>query len=71
MLPYCGQSSQKNGKKRGIKTAEFLAKEDVDVILGWDIGEGPLYVLSNSFIRSAIPHGETLDEIMEKSVKGI
>jgi len=63
--------AKKMEKKRGIKTAEFLAKEDVDVILGWDIGEGPLYVLSNSFIRSAIPHGETLDEIMEKSVKGI
>lgn len=59
------------GKKRGIKTAEFLANEEVEVILGWDIGEGPQYVLSNSFIRTSIPQGETLDEIMENSTKMI
>ena len=56
-------------KKRGIKTAEFLAKENVDVILSQEVGEGPKYVLSQFFIRSLTPESEKLSEIMEKTLK--
>lgn len=56
-------------RKRGIKTAEFLVKENVDVILTEELGEGPKYVLSESFIHVFDPEGDTLEEIMENSIK--
>ncbi|NYB51424.1 MAG: cation diffusion facilitator family transporter [Methanobacteriaceae archaeon] len=55
-------------KKRGIKTAEFLARENVDIILTKEMGEGPKYVLSESFIRFLPPKGDNLEEIMKNSI---
>lgn len=54
-------------KKRGIKTAEFLVNEKVDVILGEELGEGPRYALSENVVRFASPEGGTVKEIMENT----
>jgi cation diffusion facilitator family transporter len=54
-------------KKRGIKTAEFLVNEKVDVILGEKLGEGPKYALSENVVRFASPEGGTVKEIMENT----
>lgn len=51
-------------KKRGIKTAEFLVNEKVDVLLGEELGEGPRYVLSGKVIHFISPEGSTTKEIM-------
>jgi cation diffusion facilitator family transporter len=58
-------------KKRGIKTAEFLAKETVDVILTEELGEGPSYALSEYFIHFLAPEGNTVEEIMKNSLNMI
>ena len=54
-------------KKRGIKTAEFLVNEKVDVILGEELGEGPKYALSENVVHFASPEGGTVKEIMENT----
>lgn len=59
--------SQDLEKKRGIKTAEFLVNEKIDVILGDELGEGPRYVLSENVIRFVSPEGKTTEEIMENT----
>jgi cation diffusion facilitator family transporter len=51
-------------KKRGIKTAEFLVNEKVDVLLGEELGEGPRYVLSGEIIHCICSEGNTTKEIM-------
>ncbi|EKF85356.1 cation diffusion facilitator family transporter [Methanobacterium formicicum] len=51
-------------KKKGIKTAEFLVKEKVNVLLGEELGEGPRYVLSGEIIHCIRPEGSTTKEIM-------
>ncbi|BDZ69673.1 cation transporter [Methanobacterium petrolearium] len=56
-------------KKRGIKAAEFLVKENVDVILSHELGEGPKYVLSESLIHFLTPEGTTTGEIMDNAQK--
>jgi cation diffusion facilitator family transporter len=51
-------------KKKGIKTAEFLGKEQVDVLIGSEVGEGPTYVLSDKLIDVMAPRGRNLEEII-------
>jgi cation diffusion facilitator family transporter len=51
-------------KKRGIETAEFLGKEKVDVLIGSEVGEGPMYALSDKLIDVMIPKGKNLEEII-------
>ncbi len=51
-------------KKKGIKTAEFLVNEKVDVFLGEKLNEGPKYVLSGEIIHCIRPEGSTTKEIM-------
>ena len=51
-------------KKKGIETAEFLAKENVDILVANEVGEGPSYVLSDKLIDITIPQGRNLDEII-------
>ncbi|HNR25337.1 MAG TPA: cation diffusion facilitator family transporter [Methanobacteriaceae archaeon] len=56
-------------KKRGIKAAEFLAKEAVDVLIsGEDVGEGPSYVLMEELIQIVDLEGEDLDEILDNAL---
>lgn len=56
-------------KKRGIKAAEFLAKEAVDVLIsGEDVGEGPSYVLMEELIQIVDLEGEDLDEILNNAL---
>jgi len=49
-------------KKKGLKTVEFLVKENVDVLIGNEVGEGPRYALNNNLIDLLLPKGETLEE---------
>lgn len=56
-------------KKRGIKAAEFLAKEDVDVVLSYELGEGPKYVLSQFLMHFLTPEGEKLEEVMKNAME--
>lgn len=58
-------------KKRGIKTAEFLVNEKVDVILGEELGEGPRYALSENVVHFTSPEGGTVKEIMENTKKTV
>jgi cation diffusion facilitator family transporter len=51
-------------KKKGIKTAEFLGKEKVDILVAKEIGEGSGYVLSDNLIDVTIPEGRNLVEII-------
>lgn len=51
-------------KKRGIETAEFLGKEKVDILIASEIGEGPMYVLSDKLIDVKIPKNKDLEEII-------
>ena len=51
-------------KKKGIETAEFLVKENVDILVANEVGEGPSYVLSDKLIDITIPQGRNLDEII-------
>ena len=54
-------------KKRGIKTAEFLVNEKIDVFLGDELGEGPRYALSENVIHFVNSEGDTTEEIMENT----
>ncbi|MDO5835171.1 MAG: cation diffusion facilitator family transporter, partial [Methanobacterium sp.] len=54
-------------KKRGIKTAEFLVNEKIDVFLGDELGEGPRYALSENVIHFVSSEGDTTEEIMENT----
>ncbi len=51
-------------KKRGIKTAEFLVNENVDVLLGEEVGESPRYALSGKVIHFISPEGNKTEEIV-------
>jgi cation diffusion facilitator family transporter len=51
-------------KKKGIETADFLEKEKVDVLIGNEVGEGPIYALSNKLIDVTFPKGKNLEEII-------
>lgn len=51
-------------KKRGIETAEFLEKEKVDVLIGSEVGEGPMYALSDKLIDVMAPKGKNLEEMI-------
>jgi len=51
-------------KKKGIESAEFLEKEEVDVLIGNEVGEGPKYVLSGKSIDIMAPKGKNLEEII-------
>lgn len=51
-------------KKKGIESAEFLGKENVDVLVSNEVGEGPKYVLSDKLIDIMAPKGRNLEEII-------
>ncbi|NYT18989.1 MAG: cation transporter, partial [Methanosarcinales archaeon] len=38
-------------RKRGVKTAEYLEEQGVNVVIVKDIGEGPFHKFHDSFIR--------------------
>lgn len=50
--------------KKGIKTAEFLGKEKVDILVVIEDFEGPKYVLSDKLIDITTPKGENIQEII-------
>jgi predicted Fe-Mo cluster-binding NifX family protein len=51
-------------KKKGIESAEFLGRENVDVLVSNEVGEGPKYVLSDKLIDVMAPRGNDLEEII-------
>lgn len=51
-------------KKKGIETADFLGKENVDVLIGNEVGEGPMYALNEKLIDVIFPKGKNLEEII-------
>jgi predicted Fe-Mo cluster-binding NifX family protein len=51
-------------KKKGIKTAEFLGKEKVDILVCNEVFEGPKYVLSDKLIDVTFSKGGNLQEII-------
>ncbi|MCE5214383.1 MAG: cation diffusion facilitator family transporter [Methanobacterium sp.] len=56
-------------KKRGIKTAEYLEKEKVNILVGYEVGEGPMHVLSDELIDITHPEGKSLEEIIINAYK--
>ncbi|SES85889.1 cation diffusion facilitator family transporter [Methanococcoides vulcani] len=38
-------------RKRGVKTAEYLEEQGVNIVIGKDIGEGPFHRFHDSFIK--------------------
>lgn len=57
-------------RKKGIKTAEFLGSEKVDILVNPEVKEGPMYVLSNKLIETTLPEGKNLEEIIKNALKG-
>jgi len=51
-------------KKKGLETADFLGKENVDVLIGNEVGEGPMYALNDKLIDVIFPKGKNLEEII-------
>ena len=51
-------------KKKGVKAAEFLAENKVDVLVTGEVGEGSHYALAAEHIKVNPPEGETLEEIV-------
>lgn len=51
-------------KKKGLETADFLGKENVDVLIGNEVGEGPMYALNDKLIDVIFPKGRNLEEII-------
>ena len=48
-------------QKKGLKTAQFLVEENVDIVLfGGKVHEGPSYALSSEMISVVKPEGKTL-----------
>lgn len=56
-------------KKKGIETAQFLGKEKVDVLVGYEVGKGPVHVLSDELIDIIPPEGINLEEILINAYK--
>ena len=56
-------------RKKGIKTAEFLGDEKVDILVNPEVREGPMYVLSNELIDTVEPEGKDLEEIIRNALK--
>lgn len=56
-------------KKRGIETAELLGKEEVDILIGNEVGEGPVHVLSDELIDITNPEGTNLEEVILNAYK--
>ena len=55
-------------RKKGIKSAEFLAKESVDVLIaGEDVGEGPSYVLMEELIQKVDVEGDNLEDVLNNA----
>jgi cation diffusion facilitator family transporter len=55
-------------RKKGIKSAEFLANESVDVLIaGEDVGEGPSYVLMEELIQKVDVEGDNLEDILNNA----
>lgn len=50
--------------KRGIKAAELLKKEDVDVLVLEEISEGPSYVFGRALLGTTPPDGSSLEEVI-------
>lgn len=68
-LKFMDNPGTKLEKKKGIETAEFLGKQKVDILISNEVGEGPMYVLSNKLIDIKSPQGENLKEILINAYK--
>jgi len=53
-------------KKRGIKAAELLKDEGIDVLIVDHLSEGPSYVLSQHILGTVKPEGNSLEDIIER-----
>jgi len=56
-------------KKRGIKAAELLKDEKIDVVIVDHLSEGPSYVLSQYILGTTKPEGASLEEIILNAYK--
>ena len=56
-------------KKRGIKAAELLKDEEIDVLIIDHLSEGPAYVLSQHILGTTKPEGTSLGEIILNAYK--
>lgn len=56
-------------KKRGIKAAEMLKDENIDVLIIDHLSEGPSYVLSQHILCTIKPEGTSLEDIILNAYK--
>jgi predicted Fe-Mo cluster-binding NifX family protein len=55
--------------KKGIKAAELLKEENVDILVIDNLSEGPKYVLSDYLVGTVKLKGNNLEEIIINAVK--